>query len=103
MFDIWMGDIELTTFVLIFSIVVILPVQLLLCFKVENRLIRLLPVGVCSVPMICFAVMSATATGWDGIGYLFLSLFAGFMMLSCGVGWGIWAVAHFVKNRKSVK
>ena len=44
MFDIWMGDIELTTFVLIFSIIVLLPVQLLLCFKVKNKVICLLPV-----------------------------------------------------------
>lgn len=44
MFDVWMGDIELTTAVLIFSVVVLLPIQLLLCFRVKSKAIRLLPV-----------------------------------------------------------
>ena len=96
MFDVWMGDIELTTFVLIFSIVVILPIQLLLCFKVRNKAIRLLPVVVLSIPTIIFAVMSVAMTGWDGLGYVFLAIFTGFMLLMCGIGWGIW----WIINRK---
>ena len=44
MFDVWMNDIELTTAVLIFSIFILLPVQLLLCFKVKSSILRLLPV-----------------------------------------------------------
>ena len=101
MFDVWMGDIELTTAVLIFSIVVLLPIQLLLCFKVKSRAIRLLPVILLSIPTIIFTVMSVAITGWDGLGYIFLAIFAGFMLLMCGVGWGIWAISKLIKKKKA--
>ena len=101
MFDVWMGDIELTTAVLIFSIVVLLPIQLLLCFKVKSRAIRLLPVILLSIPTIIFTVMSVAITGWDGLGYIFLAIFTGFMLLMCGVGWGIWAISKLIKKKKA--
>ena len=101
MFDVWMGDIELTTAVLIFSIVVLLPIQLLLCFKVKSRAIRLLPVILLSIPTIIFTVMSVAITGWDGLGYIFLAIFTGFMLLMCGVGWGIWAISKLSKKKKA--
>lgn len=100
MFDVWMGDIELTTAVLIFSVVVLLPVQLLLCFKIKSRIIRLLPVILLSIPTICFAVMSVATMGWDGLGYIFLAAFTGFMLLMCGVGWGIWKICKLIKKEK---
>jgi len=100
MFDVWMGDIELTTAVLIFSIVALLPIQLLLCFKVKSRAIRLLPVILLSIPTIIFTVMSVAITGWDGLGYIFLAIFTGFMLLMCGVGWGIWAISKLIKKKK---
>ena len=101
MFDVWIGDTELTTLVLIFSIIVVLPIQLLLCFKVKSRAIRLLPVILLSIPTIIFVMMSVVITGWDGLGYIFLAIFTGFMLLMCGVGWGIWAITKSVKKRKN--
>ena len=100
MFDVWMGDIELTTAVLVFSIVVLLPIQLLLCFKVKSRAIRLLPVILLSIPTIICVMMSAAITGWDGLGYMFLAIFTGFMMLMCGVGWVIWTISKLIKKKK---
>lgn len=100
MFDVWTGDIELTAFVLIFSTVVLLPVQLLLCFKVKSKAIRLLPVAVLAILTIILIGISVTLTGWDGLGYIFLAIFTGFMLLMCGMGWGIWAIARLVKRTK---
>ena len=100
MFDVWMGDIELTTAVLIFSLVVLLPIQLLLCFKVKSKAIRLLPIILLSIPTLIFIVMSTTTQGWDGLGYIFLAVFTGFMMLICCVGWGIWAISKLIKKKK---
>ncbi len=101
MFDVWMGDIELTTFTLIFSIAVLLPIQLLLCFKVKSKVIRLLPVILLSISAICFVGMAIVNTGWDGLGYLFLAIFAGFMLFICGMAWGIWAVVKLIKKQVS--
>lgn len=93
MFDIWIGGFELTTVVLIFSVVVLLTVQLLLCFKVKSKIIRLLPAVLLSIPTLIFAVMAVRATGWDRVGHILFAVFGGFMMLMCGIGWGIWALA----------
>lgn len=101
MFDVWMGDIELTTAVLIFSIIVLLPFQLLLCFKVKSKAIRLLPVILLSIPTLIFIGMAITIPGWDGLGYIFLAIFTGFMMFMCGVAWGIWTITKLIKKKKS--
>lgn len=44
MFDIWMGDIDITLLMMIVTAVIILPVQLLLCFRVKSRIIRYSPI-----------------------------------------------------------
>ena len=99
MFDIWIGDIELTKFVWIVSIVVLLPLQLLLCFKVEKLLFRLLPIIILSILTIAFVVMNFLMPGWDNLVYLFLAVFSGFMIFMCGVGWGIWAISVKAKRK----
>ena len=100
MFDIWIGDIELTTAVLIFSIIVLLPVQLLLCFKVKRKIIRSLPIILLTIPTLIFMIMAAATQGWDSLGYLFLAIFTGFMMLICGVAWSIWAITKHKQRKK---
>ena len=100
MFDVWIGDVELTTAVLVFSIVILLPVQLLLCFKVKSKLIRLVPVILLSIPTLIFIGMDVAVPGWDGIGYVFLAVFTGFMMFMCAVAWGIWAIFELIKKIK---
>ena len=100
MFDLWIGNIELTTPVLIFSIIVLLPIQLLLCFKVKNKAIRLLPIILLSIPTLIFVIMTTTTQGWDSLGYVFLAIFTGFMMLICGLAWGIWAIIKHKQKKK---
>lgn len=99
MFDVWYGDIELTTLTLIVSVVILLPIQLLLCFKVKSRTIRLLPIVILSVLTVAFVVMCFSIPGWDGLGYVFLAIFTGFMMFMCGIGWGIWAIVSCLKKK----
>jgi len=100
MFDLYIGEIELTTVVLFFSIIILLPIQLLLCFKVKSKIIRLLPIIVLSIPTLIFIIMATTTQGWDVLGYIFLSIFTGFMMLICGVAWGIWAIIKHKQKKK---
>ena len=100
LFDIWVGDIELTTAVLLFSVVVLIPLQLLLCFKGKNGAVRLLPVTVLGLFTLLFLYLSVTARGWDGLGYMVLAIFGGIMLLACGVGWGIWAIIRRKERKK---
>ena len=99
MFDIWIGDIGLTKLVLIVSIVVLLPLQLLLCFKVKKLLFRLLPIIILFILTIAFVIMNFLIPSWDNLVYLFLAIFSGFMMFMCGVGWGIWAISAKAKRK----
>ena len=98
MFDVWLGEMELTTLTLLLSVFLLLPLQLLLCFKVRSRLLRLLPVILCSLLVGTFLLLALCTPGWDGLGYIFLALFAGFMLTSCGIGWLIWAILRKKKK-----
>ena len=98
MFDVWLGDIELTTLTLIVGVAVLLPIQLWLCFKVESRTVRLLPVILFSGVIIAFIALAFSSTGWDNLGYIFFAIFSGFLLLICGIGWGIWAVVNTIKK-----
>lgn len=100
MFDIWFGDIELTTLTIIISIVIFLPVQLLLCFKVKNLVVRLTPIILLSVLSAVFIVLWLSTPGWDGLFYAFFAIFVGFMIFMCGVGWIIWAAAYGLKKKR---
>ena len=100
MFDVWIGDIELIKVVLVLSVGVLLLIQLLLCFKVKNKNIRLLPVILLSIVTIFFVAMASTATDWENLGYIFPAIFIGFMWLVCGMAWGIWAIIKLVKKKR---
>jgi len=100
MFEVGIGDIELIKAVFVLSVVVLLLIQLLLCFKVKNKVIRLLPAILLSIFTIFFVAMASTATDWENLGYIFPVIFIGFMWLVCGMAWGIWAIIKLVKKKK---
>ena len=76
MFDVWIGDVELTTLVIIVAIVAVLPIQLLLCFKIKNLLLRLLPSILFTIVIISFFAMIFSSQDWDSIGYAILAMLA---------------------------
>ena len=94
MFEVYWGDVELTALTLVVSLVIVLPLQLLLCFKAKRRAVRFLPLLILSVLAAAFLLLTVSTPGWDGLGYLFLAIYAAFLMLMCGVGWGIWALRN---------
>ena len=99
MFDIWWGDIELTTLTLILSSLVMLPVQLWLCFKAKNQTLRLLPVTVFTALTLLFLLMCVSTTGWDVLLVVVLAIFSAIMLLFCGIGWGVWALIRFYRKK----
>lgn len=103
MFDMWYGDIELTTLTLIISFVIILPIQLMFCFRVKNRAVRLLPVAILSSVTAILLVIALFVQGWDGLGYAIWASCTGFMLFMCGVGWGIWWITNRKKQSKYIK
>ena len=103
MFEIGIGDIELIKAVFVLSVVVLLLIQLLLCFKVKNKVIRLLPAILLSIFTIFFVAMASTATDWENLGYIFPIIFIGVMWLMCGIAWGIWGSIKLIKKKKDNK
>jgi hypothetical protein len=100
MFDIWIGEVNLTTLVLIFSVFILLPWQLLLCFKVKRIVLRLLPSIVLFAATAIFFAFIYIADGWDSIGYLFFALYTGFMLLVCGIAWLVSTIVRIVARAR---
>ena len=100
MFDIWIGDMNIAPFLWIFTLIVVFPIQLALCFKVKSKFVRLLPVIILSILTLIAAVASATSIDWSALFYLIFAVYLGIMLSVCGIGWGIWAITVFVKKRK---
>lgn len=96
MFDVWLGEIELTEVIVYLSVLAMIPLQLFLCFKVNNKVLRLLPAGILTLLIIIFMCMIQFANGWDGIGYAILAMFAGILLAGCIFAW----VVFFVYKRK---
>ena len=98
--NIWLGNIELAVSVFILSLVlvaVLLPTQLLLCFKVKNMAVRLLPAILLLITTIVLVVLTVAATGWDRLAYIIFVCFAMFLLFICGIGWGMWAIIRRAK------
>ena len=92
-------EIETDIFVYIVAVIVLL-VQLLLCFKVKNKHIRLMPVYLFSLLTAVFRMLSFVFDDWDRVGFVVLAVCAAFFLLVCGAAWAIW---RFVKRRKENK
>ena len=100
MFDVWIDDIKLIKAVLVLSVAVLLLIQLSLCFKAKNKVIRLLPVILLSLVTIFFVAMASTSTDWENLAYIFPGIFIGFMWIVCGIAWGIWVIIKLIKKKK---
>lgn len=98
--DVWIGNIEFTTFIAICSVLIILPMQLLLCIKIKNIFIRLLPSILLAVTTIFLFCMMYSAKDWDAIGYAILGVFSGVLLIVSGISWCIWAVVRAINKRK---
>ena len=97
--DMWIRDIEVTTLIAITSVLVVLPIQLLLCFKVKPIFLRLLPSMLLTGTTILLFAMMAASRDWDAIGYAVLGVFSGVLLIFSGVGWGIWGLVALIRKR----
>lgn len=98
--DVWIRDIEITTLIAISSVLIVLPIQLLLCFKVKKLVLRLLPSLVLTATTVFLFIRMRMATDWDAIGYAILGVFSGVLLVFSGIAWGVWAIIKLVKKKK---
>ena len=103
MVDLWVRDTWIAVLITVSAVFVVLPIQLVLCFKAKKRLIKLLPTAVFAVAMIVFYIMMLTAKDWSALVYVILAVFFGVLFLFSGIAWGIWAVLRLVNKKKCGK
>ena len=52
--DIWIRDLDFTTLIAVFSVLIVLPIQLLLCFKAKKLFLKLLPLFILTATTVFF-------------------------------------------------
>lgn len=98
MFDFWIGKINLTALMLVVSVVIILPVQLLLCFKVRSRRLRCMPAVILLLAAAADVVMYIAASGWKRLIFRVGVMYMALMLFTCAAGWIIWAVVKRMRG-----
>lgn len=86
---------------LIASFIIIFTIQLLLCFKVKSRIIRMLPMIVLVFSgVVLFFEAQKIPAGWDRLGYAIFMIYDVYSIVICGIAWMIWAIMNCRKNRE---
>ena len=85
---------------IIVSFVIVFLIQLLLCFKVNSRIIRFLPmIGFLLFGLYCVWGVIITPPGWDfgRLSYLIVAVYCVLQIMLCGIACGSTAL---IKRRK---
>lgn len=83
--------------------VIILTIQLLLCFKAKMLFIRLLPNVATTILALIFYIKSELASGWDGLGFALIAIYVALLGAVCLLGWAIWGITYGIKKWQQKK
>lgn len=79
---------------------VALSLQMLLCLKVRNIFLKLIPTVVTTGISIYFFIMLKTVTGWSALGYALLWIISLIVILSLIIAWIVYLLIKIIKRRK---
>ena len=96
--DAWVRDIGIILLMVTVSLLIVLPLQLLLCFKGTRRFLRMLPSIVLAAGTLILFIMMRVAKDWNAVGYAILSVFFGVLLLASGIAWGVWAIIKLIRK-----
>ena len=82
-------NIKTEIFVLLVSLL-LMSVQLLLCFKAKKTAVRLIPIYPLAGLTAVFVVLGFIFDDWDAVAFFFLALCSAIALFMCGVAWAIW-------------
>ena len=99
MFDLWARDTEITALIAIFAVLIILPIQLFLCFRAKKLLVKLLPAILLVVAVIAFYTLIFVIKDRSAIGYGILAIVSEVLLFFSGIAWGIWAIAKLIQKK----
>lgn len=98
MFDLWTRDTEIVTLLAVSGLLLILPIQLALCFKAKKLLVKLLPTILLAVATLAFYAMVFVLKERSAIGYAILGIFSSVLLFFDGLAWGILAITKLIKK-----
>ena len=81
------------------SVLIVLVVQFLLCFKVINLLLKLLPLILLTASTALLFTLMYTVNDLSAIGYLVLFIFSGALLCVDGLVWGIYAITKLIRKK----
>ena len=94
-------EFDYTTVVFIAAVIFAYCLQLFMCFKAKKLFVKLIPVILFALAMIVMAILSAVASGWDALGYLFFALLFFATLCVCGFAWATFGACRSVKNKSN--
>ena len=93
MIDLYFFEIDTMVVIFAFAIVALL-IQLQLCFKARRTWVKMLPIILLAASMIVSAACSTWANEVENLVWFFLVFLSFVLIVACGIGWGLWAIAH---------
>ena len=97
------GNEAVNVIVAVCSVLIVLPIQLLLCFKCKSLILRLSPSILFLLSTVFLLVMSSLTKDWDALGYVLLSVYSGVLLVFDAVAWGVYAIIRLVKKDRPGK
>lgn len=92
MADLLSGDFWLVICAVACGILIVLPIQLALCFRAKKVFLKCLPAVLIGIVTITFYSLAITAGTWIAFIYLIVAFYAALFLISCGIAWCIWVV-----------
>ncbi|MBE6633987.1 MAG: hypothetical protein E7620_06565 [Ruminococcaceae bacterium] len=87
-------------FLAVISILVLFPLQLVLCFYSRRVWVKLLPIAAVLAASAVLMGCLIASEGWDLLLYLVLLLLCGILLLTCCVGWICFGVVRGIGRLK---
>ena len=83
------------------AILVSLPIQLWLCFKVKHFIVKLIPTVLFAVAFLVFILLKSNSKDWDALAYGVMAVIIGVQLVFDLLAWAIWAVKRMVAKKKA--
>ena len=99
MFD--LRDVWLYLAMILPAALVVLPIQLLLCFRLKKLAVKLIPTVLLIVAFVVFVFLKLNSMDWDALAYGIAAVYIGVWLVIDLLAWIIWTIIYFVKKKKN--
>ena len=101
MADLFARDTVIVLLIAAWAILIVTPIQLMLCFKAKKLFVKRLPLAIFAAITIIFYILAITARTWIAFIYLIIAAFSVVSLLFIGLAWIIWAFAKLFKKKNN--